>query len=126
MIDKSILIIDDSTIIRERLVNRLEQLPGVRLIEQAKDKVSALAVLQRMHPEIAIIDIQLPDGNGIDILGKIKKENCSTVVIVLTNYPYSVIRKRCLELGADYFFDKSTEFEKIFDVLDKISIGASA
>lgn len=126
MMNISILIIDDSTIIRERLVNRLGRLPSVRLIEQAQDKISALAALENINPDIAIIDIQLPDGNGIDILGKIKKENHSTVVIVLTNYPYSVIRKRCLELGADYFFDKSTEFEKIFDVLDKISIGTIA
>ncbi len=123
--NKSILIIDDSEIIRERLVNRLERFPGVRLIKQAKDKISALAAFENTNPEVAIIDIQLPDGNGIDILCKIKKENCSTVVIVLTNYPYSVIRKRCLELGADYFFDKSTEFEKIFDVLDKISVSES-
>lgn len=123
---KSILIIDDSEIIRERLVNRLAQLPSVRFIEQAQNKISALAALENIHPDIAIIDIQLPDGSGIDILAKIKNESCSTVVIVLTNYPYSVIRKRCNELGADYFFDKSTEFEKIFDVLDKFSIGESA
>lgn len=120
--DKSILIIDDSAIIRERLVNRLGELPNVRLIEQAQNKISAMAALENKHHDIAIIDIQLPDGSGIDILAKIKNENCVTVVIVLTNYPYSVIRKRCHELGADYFFDKSTEFEKIFDVLDKISV----
>jgi len=60
-------------------------------------------------------DTRSPDTRwrGINVLRKIKKQSPETVVVILTNYPYAAYRKHCTELGADFFFDKSTEFEKI-------------
>ena len=118
---RKVFIVDDSQVIRERLTDRLEKLEGIGAISQAADKSSALTTLQKETPDIVILDIQLPDGSGIDLLSKIKKENSQIVVIILTNFPYSIIRRRCLELGADYFFDKSTELEKLFDIFTTIS-----
>lgn len=85
---------------------------------EAKDFKSANQIIDKEQPDIAILDIQLPDGSGIDLLSKIKNTHKNAIVIMLTNYPYSIIRKRCDELGADYFFDKSTEFEKVLEVLE--------
>lgn len=93
-------------------------LPMTSTVLQAKDYQSANQIIDKEQPDIAILDIQLPDGSGIDLLSKIKNMRKETVVIMLTNYPYSIIRKRCDELGADYFFDKSTEFEKVLEVLE--------
>lgn len=93
-------------------------LPMTSTVFQAKDYQSANQIIDKEQPDIAILDIQLPDGSGIDLLSKIKNMRKETVVIMLTNYPYSIIRKRCDELGADYFFDKSTEFEKVLEVLE--------
>lgn len=117
----SVFIVDDSHIVRERLISRLEMLQGLGKINQAEDSATAIASLAHIHPDIAILDIQLPDGSGIDILMKIKKESVNTVVIMLTNYPYSVIRKRCIELGADYFLDKSTEFDQVIDIVKHLN-----
>jgi len=63
----------------------------------------------------------MPGGSGIDVLEQIKKESGDIVVIMLTNHPLAPLRKRCMELGADYFFDKSTEFDKVSDVLKQLS-----
>jgi DNA-binding response OmpR family regulator len=115
---KRIFIVDDSSIIRERIMEKLGMLPMDSTVSQAKDFQSANQMIDEEQPDIAILDIQLPDGSGIDLLTKIKTTCKKTIVIMLTNYPYSIIRKRCDELGADYFFDKSTEFEKVLDVLE--------
>jgi DNA-binding NarL/FixJ family response regulator len=120
MENKNICIVDDSKLIRDRLVAKLENLSSIGTISQATDMTSAYITFQAEAPDIVILDIQLPDGSGIDVLSKIKKENSRVIVIMLTNYPYTVIRKRCMELGADYFFDKSTEFEKVFEILSTI------
>ncbi|MGH7455074.1 MAG: response regulator, partial [bacterium] len=77
----------------------------------------AIAAYHQLQPEVAILDIQMPDGSGIDVLAHIKKESPQTTVIMLTNYPLPPFRKCCLEAGADYFFDKSTELEKVIEVL---------
>ena len=59
----------------------------------------------------------MPNGSGIDVLKHIKKDNPDLIAIMLTNYPYPQYRKRSIERGADFFFDKSTEFEMVLEVL---------
>jgi DNA-binding NarL/FixJ family response regulator len=65
-----------------------------------------------------IIDIKMPKGTGIDVLKSVKSQNPQTVVIILTNYPYPQYLEKCMEEGADYFFDKSTEFSRITDIIE--------
>ena len=120
MENKKVCIVDDSQVIRDRLTARLETLEGIGSIKQAADVSSAYTALRAEIPDIVILDIQLPDGSGIDVLSKIKKENPHIIVIMLTNYPYSIIRRRCFELGADYFFDKSTEFDQVLKVFETL------
>ena len=98
-------------------MQKLSQIEGIKMVSQAKNAAEAIAAFQQFSPEVAILDIQMPDGSGIDVLAHIKKASPQTIVIMLTNYPLPPFRKRCLEAGADYFFDKSTEFEKVVDVL---------
>jgi DNA-binding NarL/FixJ family response regulator len=112
-----VAIADDSAVIRERLMQKLSQLEGIQMAWQAQNASEAIAAFQRLKPEVAILDIQMPDGSGIEVLTHIKKESPRTTVIMLTNYPLPPFRKCCLKAGADYFFDKSTEFEKVIEVL---------
>jgi DNA-binding NarL/FixJ family response regulator len=116
-----ILIVDDAKVIRERLAVRLSKNKVIGKILHADTIARAISVFQENKPEIVLLDMELPDGSGIDFISKIKKEQTNTLVIILTNYPYAVLRNRCLSLGADYFFDKSTEFEKVFDVISSFS-----
>lgn len=116
-----VLVVDDSALLRERLVSLVSELPEVTTIGQAQDTSQALNAVQKLNPDVVILDIRLSEGNGIEILQRIKKKNSTPVTIMFTNYPYPQYRKKCEELGADFFFDKSTEFHKITDVLKKIN-----
>jgi DNA-binding NarL/FixJ family response regulator len=66
---------------------------------------------------VVILDIRLIGEDGLSVLERIKKEHSPPIVIVLTNYPYPQYRKKCRELGADYFFDKVTEITSFVKVL---------
>ena len=112
-----VAIADDSDVIRARLMQKLSQLEGIKMAWQAQNAAEALAAFQQLKPEVAILDIQMPGGCGIDVLAHIKKESPHTTVIMLTNYSLPPFRKCCLQAGADYFFDKSTEFEKVFEAV---------
>jgi DNA-binding NarL/FixJ family response regulator len=112
-----VLIADDSMVVRERLVNLLTDLHGVEVIGQAEDAVEARALAERLKPDVAILDLRMPKGSGTEVLYDIKKLNPAPKVIMLTNYPHPENRKRCIDGGADYFFDKSTEFQKVALVL---------
>jgi DNA-binding NarL/FixJ family response regulator len=98
----------------------ISELPEIAKIGQAQNASQALNSVHNFNPDVVILDIRLSEGNGIEILQKIKKENSAPVTIMFTNFPYSQYRKKCKEAGADFFFDKSTEFHKITGVLEKI------
>jgi len=111
-----VLIVDDSALLRQRLIEMLAELKGVEIIGQAERMVQAKNLARQLKPDSVILDLQMPDGNGLDILRDIKKQAVTPLVVIFTNYHYPTLRKKCLEQGADFFFDKSTEFEKMFDL----------
>jgi DNA-binding NarL/FixJ family response regulator len=114
---KHAVIVDDSTIVRERLFSLLSECPGVRIVGQAGNGREARFVLEELRPEVVILDIRLPEISGIQLLKEIKAAQPETVVIMLTNYDFEQYREQCMQLGADYFFNKAREFEKVVEVL---------
>lgn len=117
-----ILIVDDSAIVRERLAAMMAQLSeSIELIGHAQDAQEAREAIECLKPDLVVLDIRMPAGNGIDVLREIKKETSGPVVLILTNYPYPQYRKTCMQAGADYFFDKSAEFGKIAEVLQELT-----
>jgi len=112
-----VFIVDDSKIVCERLIEMLSELPGVEIAGKAHKVVEATNLIEKIKPDVVILDIRMPGGSGIDILRKIKKNKAAPLVIMLTNYPYPQYRKKCMDAGGDFFFDKSDEFEKVVEVL---------
>lgn len=114
---KTVFIVDDSTVVRDRLAQMIAGLPGVDLVGQADIAFEALEGLRRLRPNCAVLDISMPGGSGIHVLETIKREQPALSVIMLTNFAQDQYRQKCLQLGADYFFDKTTQFEKVLEVL---------
>jgi len=112
-----ILIADDSAVVRERLIGLLTDRDGIEVVGQAEDAVDARNLAEKLRPDVAILDLRMPKGSGADVLYDIKKLNPAPKVIMLTNYPHPENRKKCMDGGADYFFDKSNEFQKVVSVL---------
>jgi len=115
-----VLIVDDSAIIRERLKAMLSEITELENISQARDSLEAISSFQKLNPEVVILDIRMPGGSGIDVLQEIKKGNQPPLVMVLTNYPYPQYHRKYIDAGADFFFDKSTEFHKVTEVLKQL------
>jgi DNA-binding NarL/FixJ family response regulator len=115
-----VFIVDDSAVLRERVIEMLSELPGIEIIGYAQNVPDALSAIKQLNPDVVILDIRIPGGNGMDVLQDIKQEKGAPMVIILTNYPYPQYRKKCLGLGADYFFDKSTEFEKVTELFKRL------
>jgi DNA-binding NarL/FixJ family response regulator len=111
-----IFIVDDSKVLRERLVNMLSEIDGVEVCGQAQNAAEAIAGIRSLKPRVVILDIQMPGGSGIEVLRTIKQDMCPPVVMMLTNHTYQQYRDKCMELGADYFFDKTQDFENITEI----------
>lgn len=115
-----VFIVDDSALVRERIITMISEHPGIEIIGQAKNAQEGINSILKLKPDVVILDIRMPGGSGIEVLRNIKKNSSGPTIIILTNYPYPQYRKKCIEAGADYFFDKSTEFNKIIEVLKKL------
>ncbi len=115
-----VFLVDDSAIVRERLASMLSEIKYVEIAGEAENAHDALQDIEKLKPDAVILDIRMPDGNGIDVLEKIKKSRPAIQVIMFTNYPYPQYRKKCMNYGADYFFDKSTEFERVAEALKRL------
>jgi DNA-binding NarL/FixJ family response regulator len=98
----------------------LKVMPVVCSIREAGSYHEASLIMSSFHPDIVLLDINLPDINGIELLRYIKKKDPSIIVIMVTNQSGEFYRSRCKELGADFFVDKSTEFERLPEILSSL------
>ncbi len=118
---RTVYIVDDSQAVRERLIGMISELEGTTLAGATGEPLEAVKAIRRLRPDSVILDIRMPGMSGIQILREIKQDLRAPVVIMLTNYPFGQYRRECAEAGADYFLNKSTEFEKINVILAGIA-----
>jgi DNA-binding NarL/FixJ family response regulator len=112
-----VCIVDDAASIRVSLRKMLSILDYIEITGEADSVKSAKILLSNNEPDLTLLDLNLPDGSGYDILKVIKESKNPHKVIILTNYSAESYKKKALKEGADHFFDKSTEFEKVIDVI---------
>lgn len=108
-----IYLVEDNPFILEWLTQALEELTHARVIGSAATEAEASHWL-RVHQDawdIAVVDLWLAQGNGLQVIKCVKKAETQKIII-LTNYVTKEMRKSCLNSGADAFFDKSTEIEE--------------
>jgi DNA-binding NarL/FixJ family response regulator len=112
------LLIEDSETIRDNLIPTLSELANARVIAVAEGLTQAIEALDRHKQDwdLAIVDLFLKEGSGLSVLRAARDRSPHQHMLVLTNYPTAEIRRRCLDLGADGVFDKSTELEAFFDL----------
>jgi DNA-binding NarL/FixJ family response regulator len=121
-----VFIADDSVLVRERLQARLAELEGVELVGQSGNAPEAIEAMRQLRPDVAILDIRMPGGNGLRVLEAAKAGDAPPVVIMLTAFAYPQYRSRCLAAKADYFFDKATEFDHVVQVLEQLLCARAA
>lgn len=116
-----VLIVDDSSVIRERLAGLLSEIDGVRVVGEAETPGEALEAAERFNPDVVLLDIRLRGGNGVEVLPRIKKMVPAPVVIVITNYPYPQYRMVSMSMGADHFFHKTTELPDVITTIKNLA-----
>ncbi len=119
-----ILVIDDTLIILQRLQLLLSELKHVSRTEAVMSAEEALVLLNNYEPDIIVLDINMPGMNGIEMLKELPfKDIMKPVVIMLTNNTFSGYRDECMRMGADYFLDKSRDFQLIPSIVETIQQG---
>ena len=116
-----LLIVDDSDLIRTSLRALLGSVAGIAVIREATTLAEALDSVRRDHPTLVILDLNLPDGLGMDIIQQLKQRTPTLWLAVLTIQADRSYRQRCLALGADWYFDKATETDLLLNVVRRLT-----
>jgi DNA-binding NarL/FixJ family response regulator len=114
-----VLIVDDSAMLREGLATLCSMLSELEVVGTAGDGIEALEAIRNLRPDVVSLDIRMPGMSGIDVLRAIRRDRLTCTPIVLSGMADEFAREKCLELGAKYVFDKSTELEKFLQVLGR-------
>ena len=118
-----IFLVEDSEVIRERLTESISSLPNVHVVGHADTEAHAITAVRHTPCDVLVLDLQLRTGHGFNVLKAVRGRpyGSQLIVIVLTNFTSSQYRDRCMEMGADYFFDKSREYDRVCDVLEEMA-----
>ena len=110
-------IVEDSAMIRENLIEALQELALVEPVGTAETELEGKQWLARNdgYWDLAIVDLFLKEGSGLNILEACRWRRPTQKMIVLSNHATNDVRWRCAQLGADAVFDKSTEIEDLVE-----------
>jgi DNA-binding NarL/FixJ family response regulator len=114
---QKIYIVEDSPILRERLARMLNVLPDTLIVGEATTASEAIAAILREKPDVVLLDLCLDRSSGFDVLVKVRELEPEIDVYMLSNFASEPYRRHAERLGARGFFDKSTEFEHVRDVI---------
>lgn len=117
----NVYIVDDSTSIRVRLAEMLGRMGDVAVVGQAATAPEAVNGILNTHPDSVLLDLNLEGTSGMQVLRAVHKEAPDIVFVVLTNHSEPQYRRACTLAGAAYFLDKSTEFERVREVIAEIA-----
>jgi DNA-binding NarL/FixJ family response regulator len=114
--------VEDSAVIRERLTETISSIEHVEVVGHAETEADAIAALQAAACDAVVLDLQLKEGHGFNVLKALRSPSAGRriIVLVLSNYATPQYRGRSMEIGADYFFDKSREYDRLCEVLEEL------
>lgn len=121
-----VFLVEDSPVIRERLRGMVASIPETELVAEADNEDDAVRGICAIRPDVVILDLTLARGSGMEVLRQIRGQPLASLVIVLTNYGYPQYQKKCMELGANYFMDKSRDIEILSELLAGLAAGIRA
>lgn len=119
----SVVIIDDHPIFRQGVIDALSLEDDLDIIGQAADGTEGLSVVLAQKPQIAIVDVNLPELNGQQLTRQLKAEKSSTRVILLTAYDDSSQEIHSMASGAAAYCAKDIDPQKLVDIIRQVATG---
>ena len=116
-----VFLVEDSIPIRQRLVEMIEADGAHTVVGDADNYADAVSGIASSHPDVAIFDIKLASGNGIQALAEARRRDPLLLGVVMSNYATPQHQQASAEAGAAYFLDKSSDFEQIPQILDALA-----
>lgn len=113
-------IVEDSGPVRERLFRVIEAISGRRPVGWSGGATKAVSEIRKLKPRTVVLDLELDEGSGWDVLRQTRSDSVRPRFIVFSNQADAATRRRALELGAAQFFDKTSEFDEFLATIQEL------
>lgn len=118
-----VVICDDHAIVRRGLKEILAETPGIAIIGEAGNWHELHDVLSQHEADLVLLDISMPDRNGLDILKQLRAERPAIKVLMLSMYPEEQYAIRALRAGASGYMTKESALDELVKAVQKVSNG---
>lgn len=115
------LLVEDSTLLQEVLFETINNLDNVSVNGTADTQLKAMQLLDQTQYDILLLDIELAQGNGFEVIRHIQKDRYPfqpPILMMLTNHAHPHYRSLAKSLGVHYFFDKSMDFDLAIEAIE--------
>src|SRR5687767_4353683 len=119
----TIYLVEDSPAVCERFLREFCSIPNVEVVGVASEAVEAIAGIGRTQPHLVVLDLNLSQGSGMDVLRAVESWSPRPLIWVVSNLEDPVTRVLVSRAGADCFFDKSTELDALVDAVTQYASG---
>ncbi len=119
--DINIIIADDHPIFRDGLKHIIKDEPHIKIIGEAGDGEKALELILAQSPDIAVLDMAMPEKTGLQVLREMKDKKCNTKVIFLTMYKEEDLFDEAMDLGIDGYVLKESATNDIVDCIEQVA-----
>ena len=117
------LIVDDHEVVREGLRLSLSRSPHIRVIGEAPDGATAVALVERRKPDVVIMDVRMPGMDGLEATKQISEQTPDSAVLIFTAYSERSLLSRGLESGAKGYILKEAPHETLLRAIEKVAGG---
>lgn len=114
---QTVYVVEDALLVRERLVEMVDALPGACVVGCSGRADEAIADILAEHPDVVLLDVRLAQGSGMDVLRAVHERAPEIDFYMLSNSDSDPYRRVAARLGAREFFDKNRDFERVRDVI---------
>ena len=118
-----VLIVDDHPAVCEGIASRISRQTDLIVCGEAADVAEALRLVETSQPDVVVIDISLKDGNGFDLIKRIKLRDGSIRMLVCSMHPDSLYAERALRAGAIGYINKENTTGRILDAIRSVQKG---
>jgi len=120
-----IMVVDDHHIVRQGLVALIATLPDMKVIAEASDGLQAVELYRKHRPDITLMDLRLPNMNGVDAIAQIRSQAPEARIIVLTTFDGDEDIYRALQAGAKGYLLKGMNADELMDAIRTVHAGKS-
>ena len=118
-----VVLVDDHELVRTGFRMILSQQPGIEVVGEASDGLAGLALIRKTNPDVALVDVHMPELSGIELTDRVRKYKLATRIVILTVVSESPFPKRLIEAGASGYLTKGCAADELVRAVRQVADG---